>query len=161
MCRDWLRTWWCAYRRTVWLLVSAVIIALLQTAVYPWLYRVSDETLYVRAYTAVQRGAHSEALRTLRQLHRRVPSYKISHFLAGWAHHCLKQYEAALKEYRLAEQYVPDYAQTYANAGYILFEQGKYDEAAAYFRAHLARAPGHAGSQAMLAECERKLHQGP
>lgn len=159
MHRERLKTWLGTYRRVVGLLICALVIALAQAAIYPWLYRASNEELYRNAYAAVQRGAHAEALRLLRQLHRRVPSYEISHFLAGWAHHCRKEYDAALQAYRLAETYTPHYAQTYANAGYILFEQGRYEDAARYFRTHLEHAPDHAGSRAMLEECQRRLER--
>lgn len=144
------------HRRLVALVACALLIALVQAAICPWLYRASNEELYQSAFSAVQRGAHADALRHLQRLHRRVPSYEISRFLAGWAHHCRKEYDAALAAYRLAEEHTPQDAQTYANTGYILFELGKYDEAAQYFRRHVELVPDNTGSRAML---EKIQHQ--
>ncbi|MCX7847436.1 MAG: hypothetical protein N2595_05370 [bacterium] len=144
------------YRRVIVLLTTALGIALGQAAIYPLLYRETVEELYQRAYDAVLRGEHGDALRALKRLHQRVPAHEISHFLAGWAHHCRREYAAALAEYRLAIRYSPEYAQSYANAGYILFEQGRYAEAQHYFRLHLERVPDDAGSRFMVEECQRR-----
>jgi len=154
------RAWLQRNRRSVTLLVVALCIAAAQAAVYPWLYAATPAQLYSQANEALQCGEHRRCLTLLNRLHRRVPSLEISRFMAGWCHHCLKDYDAAITEYNRAMQYTPGYPQTYANLGCLLKEQGRWREAVELFQRHLLLVPGDAGSRAALEECQRRAAAG-
>ncbi len=148
----WLRR----YRRALVLVALACVMAVLQAIIYPVLYSPTLEELYQQTSHALARGDYQTTVRLAAALHRRVPNHDISQFLAGWAQHCTSNYAAALRAYHAAIQHVPDYAQSYANAGYILHELGRDDEALEMFRAHLAREPDSDGSRAMLQQLEQR-----
>ncbi len=78
--------------------------------------------------------------------------------LAGEASYQMHDSADAAKQFRAAALQDPKHPNAHFALGYVLWEQGKWTEAASEFQLELQRDPGHAMAQVYLDDCRQQMN---
>lgn len=111
------------------------------------------EKLYEAAFAAYEAGDPRLAAELFERLHAKVANVRVSRFTAGWVAWTQGDVDKAIREYRLAAQHSPEYAQTYLNLGVALKRRGECREAVESFEKYLRLVPGNRAAQEHIAAC--------
>ena len=78
--------------------------------------------------------------------------------LAGEAEDAMKDFDAAIEQFRAAIKANPNEPEVHFGLGYILWTQRRYADAATEFQAELANNPGHAQALQYLADADIQMN---